>query len=104
MWRDEIEGGYLEVVSRMEEFPRKKDGTPDWSRVDYRAAQTMARRGWYANGIKEQIMEHSPYLKQRKGRNMAKYVTRTVDKALDGLPGIYKFGGDDFGKDLGWKD
>jgi len=60
--------------------PRKQDGTPDWSRIDFLAAQRMAAAGWSADQVGRAIVEASPEV---GGRHPAPagYAKRTAKAA-----------------------
>ena len=100
--KGEEHGLYREIMHEMDELPKKKDGTPDWSRVDFRIGQRMARAGWRKHVIQREIMKNSPNLMQRKGHNASKYVSRTVDNIFKGSPYKNILGAEDYG--FSWRD
>lgn len=54
----------------------------DWSTIDFRVAQAMARSGHSTDGIVQGIEGGSPNLAERKGRSMTPYAERTVKAAI----------------------
>lgn len=54
----------------------------DWSTIDFRVAQAMAKSGHSTDGIVQGIVGGSPNLAERKGRSMGPYAERTVSAAI----------------------
>ena len=62
----------------------------DWSSIDFRVAQAMARNGYSTAGIAQGIVGGSPQLEERKGRSISAYAERTAQAAM-ASPEIQKF-------------
>jgi hypothetical protein len=53
----------------------------DWSTIDFRVAQAMAKNGFSTTGIAKGIVGGSPQLEERKGRSIAAYGVSLTETA-----------------------